>query len=42
MTDHRIGMDLYRLETILNGDLDEFIEELSARDEAEKLRESGL
>lgn len=37
VTDHRIGMDLYRLEMVLNGDIDEFIDELINRDQAEKL-----
>lgn len=37
VTDHRIGMDLYRLEMVMNGDIDEFIDELINRDQAEKL-----
>lgn len=40
VTDHRIGLTLYRLEDILNGDLDEIIDALIAADRAEKLRES--
>ena len=38
MTDHRIGLTLYRLEAILNGDLDELIDALITADTAEKLR----
>ncbi len=38
VTDHRLEMSLYRLETVLNGDLDEFIDELGARDQAAKLQ----
>ena len=38
VTDHRLDKSLYRLESILNGDLDEFIDELGARDQAEKLQ----
>jgi peptide chain release factor 1 len=38
VTDHRLEISLYRLEAILNGDLDEFIDELGARDQAAKLR----
>ena len=40
LTDHRIGLTLYRLADILNGDLDEIIDALIAADRAEKLRES--
>lgn len=38
VTDHRIGKTLYRLTDVLNGDLDEFIEELATMDQAEKLQ----
>lgn len=38
VTDHRIGLTLYRLEAILNGDLDELIDALITADTAEKLR----
>ena len=38
VTDHRIGLTLYRLEQVLNGDLDELIDALSAAAEAEKLQ----
>ena len=38
VTDHRINLTSYRLETVLDGELDEFIEELATRDQAEKLR----
>ncbi len=37
MTDHRIGLTLYRLENILNGDLDEIIDALATADQAAKL-----
>ena len=40
LTDHRIGLTLYKLEDILNGDLDEVIDSLTAADRAEKLKES--
>ena len=40
VTDHRIGLTLYRLADILDGDLDEIIDALIAADRAEKLRES--
>jgi len=38
VTDHRIGKTLYQLETVLTGDLDEFINELSTADQAERLQ----
>ena len=37
MTDHRIGLTLYRLEDILNGDIDEVIDALITADRAAKL-----
>ena len=37
MTDHRIGLTLYRLESILNGDLDEIFDALATADQAERL-----
>jgi len=42
ITDHRINFSSYRLENVLAGDLDEFIEQLDAAEQAEKLREAGL
>ena len=41
MTDHRIGLTLYKLEQILNGDLTEIIEALITADQAEKLKLNG-
>lgn len=38
VTDHRINMTLYRLEEVLQGDLDEFSEQLKIVDRAEKLK----
>ncbi len=38
VSDHRIGLTLYRLEAILNGDLDEIIDALITADTAEKLK----
>ena len=40
LTDHRIGLTLYKLEDVLNGDLDEVIDSLVAADRAQKLKES--
>jgi peptide chain release factor 1 len=41
LTDHRIGLTLYRLETIIDGDLDEIIDELATTDQAERLQAIG-
>ena len=38
VTDHRINKTVYRLEQVMDGDLDEFIDELSQRDQAEQLQ----
>ena len=40
MTDHRIGLTIYRLEDILNGNLDEIIDALITADRAAKLGHS--
>ena len=37
MTDHRIGLTLYNLNSIIDGDLDELIEKLRVADKAERL-----
>lgn len=37
VTDHRIGLTIYRLESILNGSLDEIIDALATADQAAKL-----
>lgn len=37
VTDHRIGLTIHRLEQILNGDLDEIIDNLITADRSEKL-----
>lgn len=38
VTDHRIGKTLYRLDAVMAGDLDEFVVELTAADQAERLQ----
>lgn len=40
VTDHRIGLTLYQLDSILNGGLDPILDALIAADQAEKLRRS--
>ena len=38
VTDHRIGLTLYKLENILNGDLEELLDSIITYDQAEKLK----
>ena len=38
VSDHRIGLTLYRIEAIMNGDLDEIIDALITADTADKLK----
>jgi peptide chain release factor 1 len=38
ITDHRIGLTLYKIDQVMNGDLDELIDALITADQAEKLR----
>jgi len=40
VTDHRIGLTLYRLEDILTGQIDEFVEALKTKDQEQKLENS--
>ena len=40
LTDHRIGLTLYKLDAVMDGDLDEIIDGLAAADQAERLRQS--
>ncbi|MFK7875284.1 MAG: peptide chain release factor 1 [Paracoccaceae bacterium] len=39
MTDHRIGLTLYKLDAVMGGDLDETVDALIAEDQARKLAE---
>ena len=41
VTDHRIGLTLYQIDGILDGDLDEIIEALQLAEQAEKLKTFG-
>ena len=42
VTDHRINVSNYNLPFVMEGDIDEFIDELATRDEAERLSAVGL
>jgi peptide chain release factor 1 len=41
VTDHRIGLSSYNLPAVMDGAIDQFIDELSTRDEADRLSASG-
>jgi len=41
VTDHRIGVTLYKLETFLDGDIDEMLNALITTDQAEKMKAMG-
>ena len=38
VTDHRIGLTLYKIDAVMNGDLEEIINALATADQAEKLK----
>ena len=40
-SDHRIGLTLYKLDQVMDGDLDEIIDALITHDQAEKLKSAG-
>jgi peptide chain release factor 1 len=42
VTDHRINMSNYNLPVFMDGELDEFIDELATRDQAERLQSAGV
>ena len=42
ITDHRIGLTLYNLDGVLEGNLDELVEGLQASEMEERLAEAGL
>ena len=41
VTDHRVGLTLYRIDSIMDGDIDEIINALATADQAEKLKNAG-
>jgi peptide chain release factor 1 len=42
VTDHRINLSMHNLPAVMDGSLDEFIDELSTRDEAEQLESEAV
>ena len=41
VTDHRIGLTLYKIDSIMDGNIDEIIDALATTDQAEKLKAAG-
>ncbi len=41
VTDHRINLTLYKIDSVMDGNLDELIDALAAADQAERLRSEG-
>ena len=42
VTDHRINLTLYNLPAIVNGDIDEIIEQLMIEENAQRLKEAEI
>jgi peptide chain release factor 1 len=42
VTDHRINISIFNLPVVMEGGIDQFIDELSTRDEADRLSASGM
>jgi peptide chain release factor 1 len=42
VTDHRVGLTVYNLSAVMDGDIQQFISELRLADNAEKLKEGVL
>ena len=38
VTDHRIGLTLYKIDSVMDGGIDEIIDALASADQAEKLK----
>ena len=42
VTDHRVNLSSYNLPAVMEGDIDQFIDELATREEAERLAAAGI
>jgi len=42
VTYHRVNLSSYNLPAVMEGDIDQFIDELATRDEAERLAVAGM
>jgi peptide chain release factor 1 len=40
VTDHRVGLTLYKIDAVMDGAIDEIIDALATADQAEKLKNS--
>ena len=38
VTEHRVGLTLYKIDSVMDGDIDEIIDALATADQAEKLK----
>ena len=41
VTEHRVGLTLYKIDAVMDGDIDEIIDALATADQAEKLKNAG-
>jgi len=41
VTDHRVGLTLYKIDAIMDGAIDEIIDALATADQAEKLKNAN-
>ena len=41
VTDHRVGLTLYKIDAVMDGDLEEIINALATADQAEKLKNAA-
>jgi peptide chain release factor 1 len=42
VTDHRIGLTVYNLDEVMNGDIQKFLDELQLAENAEKMKEGEM
>ena len=42
VTDHRVGLTLYKIDAILDGDLDEIIDALTIQEQGEKMKKLSI
>ena len=42
MTDHRIGLTLYKIDAVMDGELDEILDALTLHEQAEKLKNLSI
>lgn len=42
VTDHRVGLTLHKLDSVLEGEIDDFVTNLAAAEQAEKIKQLGI